>query len=417
LAGPGIAIVGGGDCGARAALELRAGGYGGSITVVTKEQHLPYEHPPLSKTFLSSEREPEPALIADPATYATLGIDVLLEHEATAIDRRSRRIEFADGTGLPYEKLLLATGSVARPLRGAGADPRIVTLRTLDDARRIRSAINPRTRVVCVGGGFIGLEVAASARRNQASVTVVEALPSLMNRVVPTEVATAVADLHRHEGVEILVSTPVKAIHVTPSELRLVLESDREITADLVVVGIGAIPATTLAEEAGLRIDNGVAVDSYLQTSDPTIFAAGDCCSYPDAWRDGRRTRLESWRNAINHSRLVAMNMLDDTDQVRDLPSFWSDQYDSTLEVVGHCDEPGSQQRWDGDDGAFIVFQLDSQGVLVGASGIGHGTSIARHFRVIERLIAARARPPARQLTAKKLDLKSLLRQSRGELD
>lgn len=405
---PGMVIVGAGECGARAALALREQGHAGPVTLIGAEPHLPYERPPLSKQGMAADR-PEMKLIAERERFAEQCIRLVLGNEARAIDRDGRRIELADGERVPYHRLLLATGAVPRLLPAAAASRRAVTLRTHEDAERIAGHLSARARITIVGGGFIGLELAAAARLRGAAVTVIEALPRLLARAVPAEIAERIADAHRTHGVEILTSASIVAVRDVGEAVSVTLADGRDVTADLLVVGIGALPVTDIAARAGLVVDNGIRVDATLATSDPDIFAAGDCCSFPHALYGGRRVRLEAWRNAQEQGTLAAKNMLGRAEIHAAVPWFWSDQYDCTLQIAGLCDVGAIIVRRDLGDDAFILFHLAADGRLVAASGIGHGNAVARDIRLAELLIARRAVPDPARLAAPETKLKSLL--------
>lgn len=400
-------IVGAGECGARAAMALREQGFDGDVTLVGGEIHLPYERPPLSKqgmlaqvfaakTIATAERMAE----ADVAFHGGMHI--------VGIDRAGRRLQGADGSALPYDKLLLATGASPRRLAGMEGE-RIVYLRTLDDAQRLRNELLPGRRLAIVGGGFIGLELAASARARGAEVTLIETQPRLLSRAVPATIARRIQARHELEGVELIFGDGIEAISDSVDGAAVRLNSGRHIPADLVLVGIGALPNTALAAAAGLAVDNGIAVDRHLATSDDTILAAGDCCSFPLDLYGGRRVRLESWRNAQDQGNLAARNMLGADEAVANVPWFWSDQYELTLQIAGLSDEGSTVVRRDLDAGGTILFHLAADGRMVAASGIGIGGAVAKDIRIAEMLIARRAYPAAEHLGNPATKLKSLL--------
>ncbi|UVK41416.1 FAD-dependent oxidoreductase [Mesorhizobium sp. AR10] len=401
-------IIGAGECGGRAALALRDLGYDGPVTLVGDEPHLPYERPPLSKDAMVSEA-PEIKAIATDETFAARSIRHIHSVQAVAIDRAVHTVRLSDGAVLPYDKLLLATGSIPRKLPMLGLGGRCVYLRTFNDALAIRAHLRAGNRIAIVGGGFIGLELAAAARKLGADVTVIEAQPRILMRGVPAEIAEIVHAAHETEGVNILCGEGIAAIADDGAEVRITLAGGRDIVADLAVIGIGAVPVTGLAAEAGLTIDNGIAVDAELRTSDPDIFAAGDCCSFPLAVYSGRRVRLEAWRNAQEQGALAAKNMLGAGEAHAAVPWFWSDQYGLSLQIAGLSDEGHSSVRRDLGDGAFILFHLAQDGRLVAASGIGTGNSVARDIRLTEMLIGKRARPAPEALGSQAFKLKSLL--------
>ncbi|WLR91531.1 NAD(P)/FAD-dependent oxidoreductase [Shinella zoogloeoides] len=400
-------IVGAGECGARAAFALREKGFDGTLTLIGSETHLPYERPPLSKEALVAGAGPK--FVAEPHRYVEAGIDMLLGRTVCGIDRAAKCVVLGDGTVVPYDKLLLATGARPRALPGTTHGGRVAALRSHDDATRIRAHLVEGSHVAILGGGFIGLELAASARKLGATVTLVEGLPRVLSRGVPAEIAEIVAHRHAAEGVEILCGAKIASVEELPGEVRLTLEGGRVVAASLLVVGIGAVPNTELAEAAGLTVENGISVDGMLRTSDPDIFAAGDCTSYPLPLYGERRIRLESWRNAQEQGQLAAANMLGGADVHAAVPWFWSDQYDMTLQIAGLADGAATTVRRDMGEGAFILFHLDAAGRLIAASGIGPGNAVARDIRLAEMLIAARIHPDPAELAAPETKLKKLL--------
>jgi len=404
----GMVIVGAGECGGRAALALRELGFDGLVTLVGDEPHLPYERPPLSKEAMTGEA-PAIKAIASDELLAERSIRHIHSVQVVAIDRATHEVRLSDGSSLPYEKLLLATGSTPRRLPMPGLGARCVYLRTFNDALAIRAHLRAGNRVAIIGGGFIGLELAAAARKFAADVTVIEAQPRILMRGVPAEIAAIIHQAHEAEGVRVLTGQGIAAIADDGAEVRITLADAREVVADLAVIGIGAVPVTALAAEAGLTIDNGIAVDAGLRTSDPDIFAAGDCCSFPLAVYGGRRVRLEAWRNAQEQGALAARNMLGAGEAHIAVPWFWSDQYGLTLQIAGLSDEGRSVVRRDLGDGAFILFHLAEDGRLVAASGIGPGNAVARDIRLAEMLIAKRATPDREALGSQAFKLKSLL--------
>ncbi|HEV7310751.1 NAD(P)/FAD-dependent oxidoreductase [Ensifer sp.] len=403
-----IVIVGAGECGARAAFALREKGYDGKITLIGAEPHLPYERPPLSKDGLRDETPPK--YVADAAKYMAARIDVLTDAPVKAIDRQAKHVVLVDGGNISYDRLLLATGARARTFPGLDdASPRIRTLRTHADAEAIRRDIQPGRRIAIIGGGFIGLELAASARHRGAEVVLIEGLPRVLSRGVPEEIAVVVTEKHRAEGVDIRCGAKIEKIDADDVGARVVLAGGDIVAADLVVIGIGAAPNTELAATSGLSVENGIAVDATLRTSDPDIYAAGDCCSFPLCHYDGRRVRLEAWRNAQDQGTLVAGNLLGAEEAISSVPWFWSDQYDLTLQIAGLADHAVATVRRDLGDSAFILFHLDETGRLLAASGIGPGNAVARDIRLAEMLIAAGRRPDPKALASPDMKLKALL--------
>jgi 3-phenylpropionate/trans-cinnamate dioxygenase ferredoxin reductase subunit len=315
-----------------------------------------------------------------------------------------------DGTALGYDRLLLATGARPRPLPGTDpASARIRTLRSHADAMAIRAHLGAGRHIAIVGGGFIGLELAAAARTAGSAVTLIETQPRILTRGVPAAIAERVARRHAAEGVILRCGVRIEGITEDDASVRVALEGGDTVTADLLVVGIGAIPNTELAAAAGLAIDNGIAVNEELMTSAEGIYAAGDCCSFPLALYGDRRVRLEAWRNVQDQAGLVARNLLGGHERHSAVPWFWSDQYDLTLQVAGLADGAATTVTRPLGKDAFIEFALDGDGRLLAASGIGPGNAIARDVRLAEMMIAAGAHPDTAMLADPETKLKSLL--------
>ncbi len=400
-----MVIVGSGKAAARAVVGLREHGWKGSITLVGEENHLPYDLPPLSKAAISSAEEPQPTLLLDESMLGSLGVERISGIAATAIDRAAKSVTLADGRRIPYAKLLVATGAKARKLNIPGGE-NARTLRSFEDSAALRAAFTPGRKIAIIGAGFIGLELASSASKRGCAVTVIEAQPRILMRGVPQEISEVVAA--RHQAADVTILTGVNIDRVEKDGV--VLVGGRKIAADVVVAGIGAVPEVSLAQAAGLAIDNGIACNALLQTSDPDIFAAGDCCSFPHGIFDNRRLRLEAWRSAQDQGAVAAENMLGGGKAHEAIPWFWSDQFELTLQIAGVPSDGTSSVRRQVKEDAFILFHLDANGVLVGASGIGPGNSIARDIRLAEMLIAKRAAPTPAQLADPAFQLKALLR-------
>ncbi|MBB3395603.1 FAD-dependent oxidoreductase [Rhizobium sp. BK060] len=401
-------IIGAGECGARAAFALREKGFDGEITLIGSEALAPYERPPLSKA--TEEGAVEPKFIAEPEKYAAVGISLLTSVTVQDVDPDAKAVALSDGRTIAYDKLLFATGARARAFPGIAEDSKhIRLLRTHADAVALRKAMVPGKHIVIIGGGFVGLELAATARALGTDVTVLEGLERVLKRGVPEEVAGVICERHSLEGVDIRCGVAITAITQDDERATIQLADGDIVEANLVLVGIGATPNMELAARAGLQIDNGIAVDEFLRTSAPDVYAAGDCCSFPLAIYGGRRVRLESWRNAQEQGTLAAANMMGLGEVVSAVPWFWSDQYDVTLQIAGLAEGAVQHLRRDLGDGAFILFHLDQAGRLLAASGIGRGNAVARDIRLAAMLIAARAHPDPAALVASSVKLKSLL--------
>jgi 3-phenylpropionate/trans-cinnamate dioxygenase ferredoxin reductase subunit len=402
---PGMVIVGGGKAGARAAVGFRENGWKGPVTLISDESLAPYDRPPLSKAAITDDAEPQPTYLLDEGMIASLEVNFLRGAAATAIDRGARILSLANGKKISYERLLIATGAEPRQLSQAGSECAL-TLRDFADTVNIRNEFSPGKSIAIIGGGFIGLELAASATTRGCKVTVIEAQPRILMRGVTEEIATRVAARHACAGVTILAAASIAQFDVN----KIVLSDGREIAADIVIAGIGASPRTRLGEQAGLVIDNGIACNSYLQTSDPYIFAIGDCCSFPHPVFGNERLRLEAWRNASDQAIVAVENILGGQRQFEAVPWFWSDQFDLTLQIAGLPHMGVSVVKRVPRDDASILCHLDVGGRLVGASGIGLGNSIARDIRLLEMLIGKRASPDAALLADPTFQLKSLLK-------
>lgn len=317
-----IVILGAGLAGGTAVTELREKGYDGALVLIGAEQHPPYERPPLSKGMLLDEQEFDDALVHDADWYAEHDVDLRLGTRATRIDRERRlvHVESADGSDeIAYEKLLLATGATPRRL-DLGADVEPLTLRTVEDSRALRERLVEGRRAVIVGGGWIGLEVAAAARHHGMEVTLLSSTELPLLPVLGAEVARLFAVLHRGHGVDLRLGRKAR-----PEDVR---------DADLVVAAVGVTPNTELAEAAGLAVKDGILVDARLRTSDERIWAVGDIASH-DHPVLGRRIRVEHWDNAIEQAKVAAHNLLGDEEPYERQPYFFTDQYDLGMEYVG----------------------------------------------------------------------------------
>lgn len=335
-----IAIVGGGVAAATAASELRAGGHEGEIDIFGAETHLPYHRPPLSKGLLLGTEKQDSVFVHDAQWYADQSVSLHLGEVVTGLDLEQRQV-LVGSAAHAYDRLLLATGSRPRRLDAADRSGRVSCLRTLEDSLALREAFGADQHILVVGAGWIGLEVAAAARTAGATVTVIESLELPLVRVLGPEIATAFAALHRAHGVDLRLGATIESF-TRADEGRTVVQLDdgSQVTADLVVVGIGVAPNDELAGDAGLAVDNGILVDAQLRTSDPQVFAVGDVANqhHPAL---GRRIRVEHWDTAIQQSKVAARNMLGAEEDYARLPYFFSDQYDLGMEYVGSVGPDG----------------------------------------------------------------------------
>lgn len=386
-----IVIVGAGQAGGWAARTLRAAGFAGRITVVGDEPHPPHERPPLSKAVLAGASEPAVCHLFKPEALAALGLDRAARERATAIDRAARVVLTDRGRRLGYDRLLIATGSRVRQLAVPGADrPEVHYLRTIADALALRERLVEGRRLLVVGGGWIGLEAAATARKRGVAVAVLEAADRLCARAVPAEVATFLARLHASHGVEVRLGAKLDRFEpACGGGIDAVLADGTRVAADTVLVGVGIVPNVELAREAGLEVANGIVVDDQGRTSDPDIFAAGDVTDLPAA-RLGRRVRLESWQNAQEQAMVAAKALLGGDARYDPLPWFWSDQYDANIQVLGMPERwPAGVVRGDPAGTSFSLFYLRPDAVPDGEAAIEAVVSInaPRDLRAARRLI------------------------------
>ena len=362
-----ILIVGAGHAGGRAAEALRAAGHDGPITLVGSERHPPYERPPLSKELLAGAVAVERTYLRPQAWYDEARIDLRLGADAVELDPKAQRVTLADGTQLPYDALLLTTGARARrlPIPG-GEGPRVFYLRDIADSLALRERLAPDVRLAVIGAGFIGLEVAATACKRGAKVTVLEFAPQALGRVAPPEIAAYVERLHRSHGVDIRTGLAVTAIEDTGQDVILHIKGGERFVADYVAIGVGAVPNTELAEAAGLAVEDGIRVDEFGRTRDSAIFAAGDVTRHFNPLV-GRAIRLEAWQNAQNQAIAVAKVMAGGREPFAEVPWFWTDQFDMNMQMAG-APGPSEQLVWRGEptERAFTVFHLaDGKPVIV----------------------------------------------------
>jgi NADPH-dependent 2,4-dienoyl-CoA reductase/sulfur reductase-like enzyme len=374
-----LVIVGGSLAGAKVAEEARRLGFGGRVTIIGEELTAPYDRPPLSKEFLTAPEEPEPAPhLTDPEA---LDIRLMLGTRAVSLDTRNRKVRTTAGE-VDYDALVVATGATPRMLStGAGLDG-VTALRTLEDARRIRGVLAPGARVVVVGAGFIGGEVASSARARGAEVTLVEDQPLPLVNAVGNLVAERLALLHRQYDVELLTRTRVREIIGTTRVEKVHLNDGSTVPADLVVVGIGVEPATAWLRGSGVAVSDGVACSPYLESTVPGVFAVGDVARWVNPW-SGRSTRLEHWTSTGEQAAVVARNALtSDRSPCSITPYFWSEWYGHKLQLLGECADEVELQG-DPDPTAPFLARFRYDGQLVGAFGLDSSGPVMRQRRHI----------------------------------
>lgn len=402
-------IVGAGHAGGRAALALREAGFAGRIVLIGDEAHLPYERPPLSKTLLKGESSLQTCSLFTEASLTDLNIEHLGSVKVLRVEPLEHRVVLSNGVCLEYSKLLLATGGSSRnlPLDETQMS-NVHYLRTVDESMRLQARLQSGARLVVVGGGFIGLEVAATARERGCEVTVIEAGARLASRALPERLSAELLALHQSKGVVVHLNAVISSVQGLGAVQSITLASGETLDCDVLLVGIGMLPNLQLASDAGLETGSGIKVDRYLQTSAPDIYAAGDVCEFQDLL--GQFQRQETWRNAEAQGRLAALNMLGQQQPFTTTPGFWSDHYEFGLQTVGAMPRDAIFVERPVKGGGFVLLYLDPQGYVVGASGWGAGNSVAKDIKLCERLIEGKVRVSAQTLSDPAFALKQLLR-------
>jgi 3-phenylpropionate/trans-cinnamate dioxygenase ferredoxin reductase subunit len=336
-----VVIIGAGQAASQVVMGLRQNDNNCKITLIGDEADLPYQRPPLSKKFLSGEMEKERLYFKPPNFYTEAEIDVKLNCHVTRIDRDNKKIFYGPAESIAYDKLVLATGSRPRKLPIPNIDlDGIYDLRSIADIEAIRAEATPGKKLIIVGGGYIGLETAASCKALGLDVTILEATTRVLERVADPDMSAYFTQLHEAHGIIIKTSVQIGGFRSTADGARvngIILKDGSEMDADFIIMGVGIVPNIELAEDAGLEVENGIVVDENGMTSDPDIFAAGDNTNHPNNLL-GRRLRLESVPNAIEQAKAVTSQLLGQTNPYHQIPWFWSDQYDTKLQIVGLAD-------------------------------------------------------------------------------
>ncbi|MVV51807.1 FAD-containing monooxygenase EthA [Pseudomonas sp. PB120] len=403
-----VVIVGAGHGGVSLCAALRAQDFAGTITLLSDEGDLPYHRPPLSKAFLTNDTaEAETRLLLEPPHfYDEQRIDLRLNTRVNALDTHTQTLHLDNGSVLPYDQLVLATGARARtlPLPGSTLDG-VVQLRTLEQARTLRQRLASCQSIVIVGGGFIGLEIAATARKLGKQVTVLETASRIMERSVSPQVSAYVTGKHREQGITLELDSTVKAFLGDNGQVSAVRTDTAQWPADLVIVGAGSLPNSELAQDAGIACANGILVDAQMRTSAPNVFAIGDCVAFENRYAENARLRLESIQNANDQARLVARLILGETQGYDALPWFWSDQGEVRLQMVGlsvgrtHCVIRGEPEG-----GRFSVFHYRDS-TLIAVDSINQPLE---HI-LSRKLLAAGISPDPALIADTGVALKSLL--------
>ena len=398
----GMVIIGCGQAGGQAAASLRQEKYEGPITMIGQEPYIPYQRPPLSKQYLSGEQEKEKLNLRQESFYSEKEINLMLETSVLSLNPHKKELQLEKGETVTYDKLLIATGGRPRKLEVDGNTLKgIHYLRNIDDVDAIKTQMSTSQNLVIVGGGYIGLEVASVAIKRGLTVSVLEMESRILERVTTEEMSAFYHQLHTNEGVNILTSTQAKAFKGSET-IESVVCGDHEIPADLVIVGIGILPNTEMAEAAGLETNNGLVVDEHCRTSNEHIFAAGDCTNHPNPILN-RRLRLESVPNAMEQGRVAASNMLGGSKSYASIPWFWSDQYEHKLQMVGFSkDSDQSVVRGDMESKSFTVFYLKDDSIIAADS-----VNNPKEFMASKQLVGKKASIEA--LADTSIELKTLI--------
>lgn len=397
-----IVIIGAGQAGIQAVESLRKEGFTGAITMVGDEAYAPYQRPPLSKAYLLGQFERARLFLKADNYYAETGCELILNTSAKAIHRTERVVELNDGRKLPYDKLLLSTGARVRKLRCPGADlPGVHYLKTIADVDGLQAAFQAGKRIAIVGGGYIGLEVAAVGAKRGLDVTVFEAMDRLMARAVSPVLSNFYAREHEKAGVKLMLKTGVEAIEGT-DHVTGIVAGGKSYPCDLVLVGIGVIPCQELAEAAGLACTDGIVVDRHARTGDPHIWSAGDCTRH--VGREGHELRLECVQNAIDQAKHAALSMMDKPKTYSEVPWFWSDQYDLKLQIAGLA-RPTDTLVLRGDPVArkFAVFHLRD-----GAVAAVEAVNAAPEYMIGKKLVAENRSIAAETLSDTSIPMKQM---------
>ena len=399
----GLVIVGGSYAGVQAATTARELGYADAITMISDEDVLPYQRPPLSKSFLTGEMDEARLILRGEKYFAARHIDLRLKRRAVEIDKVGRKVLLDDGTALACDHVLIATGSRARALPVVEPDAAVLYLRSLADARELKQRLIGCSEFIVIGGGFIGLEAAASARKLGKKVTVIESLPRLIQRALSATVSDFLLKTHRAHGVDVRLGTAVNKV-VRNGAMTEVQCTDANITGDLVLIGIGGVPNAELAEGAGIACDNGIIVDEVGRSGLPFLLAAGDCAAF-EAPFASRRLRLESVQHAQDQAKAVGAFVAGQHHPYNSVPRFWSDQYEFKLQMVGFAEGDVTPAiRGSLEEGKFSVF-LYRDGKLIAVDSVNRPAD-----QLIARaLIAAGVSPSPAQAADLSFDLKTLV--------
>lgn len=405
--GHNVVIIGAGQAGLQVASSLRDNGFAGEITMLGDEEHPPYQRPPLSKAFLAGSAPESMLFMQEPAFFADHKVDFRSHSTVTAIDRELKQVNLASGDFVPYDHLVIATGTRNRALPCAeGVASGVISLRTIADAKALMQGLSQATKLVVIGAGFLGLEAASIAAGANIQVCVIEAGPRALGRVVSAPVSQAVEAAHVERGVTFSFNAGVVAIHAVGGHASAVeLADGQRIPADLVLVSIGVVPNSELAAACGLAVHNGIVVDAQMLTEDPAISAIGDCAAFPFAADDQRMVRIESVQNAVDQARCVADRLTGKVQDYDQVPTFWSDQAGLRLQMAGLArDDEEGVVRGDVAARTFSVFCYRGDRLVAVES-----VSRLPDHMLAKRLLRAHITPSKEQVADMTFELKTLL--------
>ena len=401
-----LIIVGAGQSAAQCVLTLKRNDFDGPITVIGEEKHLPYQRPPLSKDYLVGEVSLNRVYVKTQDFYDQNNVIIRTSNKVQSIDRKEKAVLLVNGETLSYQNLVLATGSRVRKLEVEGSHLKnIYYLRTIDDSNNLKDCFEKGKKIVIVGAGYIGLEVAAAAAKKGLKVTVIEMANRVMNRTVDPIISEYFDALHRQHGVEIILNSALKRFEGKSSIEKVYCTDGTILEADGVVVGTGILPNQEIAESAGLKCNNGILVNEFCKTEDPSIFACGDCTNHPN-FHVEKNIRLESVHNALEQAKTVVSSLLGKPKKYNQVPWFWSDQFDHKLQIVGLSgDHDETVVRGSIEEGTFMLFYL-KEGELIATDSVNN----PKDFLISKKLVANKLKISSDVLCDQSADLKNLLK-------
>ena len=406
-----IIILGGGQAAAYAAKEIRSIDSHSNLTIVTEEKKLPYERPPLSKDYLLDKIDFEKSLFFPQSYYDENNIICLRNEKIKMVDFENKKLSSVTNNHYNYDKLLIATGSKNKKLKINGLDQnddKVLYLRNIKESKAIKDKIKVASNVTIIGGGFIGLEIASSANQMNSNVTVLERTNQLMGRVVPNQISKIIQDLHEENGNKIYLDVTIKKVIKQNNSFEIILDSNDVIKADLIIVGVGALPDTDMFINSSLKIDNGIITDEFSQTSIADVYAAGDVSNFFHPFY-GLYMRLESFKHAQNHGINAGKNIVGKKTSYNEVPWMWSDQFNLNLQLTGICNNYETFiQRGSNVEEGIIYFFLKNR-MIQGACGVGIGGKIGRDIRLAGKLSERKIKVTKEILSDKNIKLNKLL--------